>query len=121
MKKPQRILLIITGIFVCLLIGVFIGRNFTGTYVAINNGNQEHTTATSGEATTSDGRVDINSATIQQLQLLPGIGETIAQRILDYRTENGDFKSIEDLLQVNGIGQAKLEQMRPYIKVTINN
>ena len=49
--------------------------------------------------------------------LLPGVGETIAKRIIEYRTENGEFAAVEDLLKVNGIGEKKLDQMKPYIKV----
>jgi competence protein ComEA len=55
------------------------------------------------------GVVFINSATIEELQTLPGVGPALAQRIIDYREENGDFASLEDLDQVSGIGPTLLE------------
>jgi competence protein ComEA len=61
--------------------------------------------------------VNINTATLDQLETLPGIGEVLAQRILDYRTEHGPFKSIEDLLNVSGIGDARLADLKPHITV----
>lgn len=59
--------------------------------------------------------IDINAADTELLQLLPGIGPAIAQNILEYRNLNGAFLSIEELLEVSGIGEARLEKMRPYI------
>ena len=117
MKKPQWILIGITAAFCCILIGVFIGRNLTQTYLPVNgaaNSQIENTTETQQN---NDGRININTATEQQLMLIHGIGEVTAQKIIKYRTENGDFKAIEDLLNVNGIGEKKLEQMKPYIKI----
>ena len=61
--------------------------------------------------------VDINAATLDELQTLTGIGPVLAQRIIDYRTENDGFKSIEEIMNVSGIGEKKFEQMKPYIKV----
>lgn len=52
-------------------------------------------------------RIDINSATAEELTLLPGIGEALAQAILDYRGENGAFESLEQLMQVPGIGKSR--------------
>jgi competence protein ComEA len=61
--------------------------------------------------------ININTATLDQLETLPGIGEVLAQRILDYRTEHGPFKSVEDLLDVSGIGDARLADLKPHITV----
>jgi len=60
----------------------------------------------------SDGRVNINTASKDRLQELPGIGEVLSQRIIDYRNENGEFKSIEGLREVSGIGDKKFEDMK---------
>ena len=116
MKKPQKVLIIITAVFICLLVGIFVGRNFTGNYIALNSGTSS-TQATSPNGDVQDGRIDINTATLYQLQLLPGIGQTLAQRIIDYRTEHGDFKTVDDLLNVSGIGESKLGNIKPYIKI----
>jgi competence ComEA-like helix-hairpin-helix protein len=61
--------------------------------------------------------VNINTATLDQLVGLPGIGPATAEKILEYRKENGPFESTEDLLEVNGIGPKKLAQIRPYLRL----
>lgn len=62
-------------------------------------------------------KVNINTATSEELQKLPGIGESIANRIITYRKENGKFKDIEDLKNVSGIGDAKFNNIKSYIFV----
>ena len=64
---------------------------------------------------TEPGPLDLNHATAQELTTLPGIGEVLAQRIVDYRNANGPFASVDDLLEVNGIGPGILETIRPQI------
>jgi len=61
--------------------------------------------------------VNINTATLDQLDALPGIGPTIAQRIIDYRTEHGPFQSINDLMNVAGIGPTTFEKLKNLITV----
>ena len=56
--------------------------------------------------------VDINSATAEELQQLMGVGPVLAQAIVDYRAEHGPFVSVDELLEVSGIGEAKLEGIR---------
>lgn len=64
------------------------------------------------------GVVNINTASAEELELLPGVGETRAAAILESRKSQGSFKSIEALLDVKGIGPAMLEQMRPHVVLT---
>ena len=62
-------------------------------------------------------RVNINTASASELDALPGIGPVLAQRIIDRRTEQGPFTSVEELLEVDGIGQATLDGLREFITV----
>lgn len=61
--------------------------------------------------------VDINTATAEELQKVPGIGEALARRIIEFREENGRFEKVDDLLNVRGIGVTSLEKLRPYVVV----
>src|SRR5690348_13515818 len=61
--------------------------------------------------------LDLNSATPEQLEHLPGIGPAAAQAIVNFRTKSGPFRRIEDLLAIRGISQRKLDQIRPYVMV----
>ena len=69
------------------------------------------------ENETATKKVNINKADIDELQELPGIGESTAQKIINYREENGKFKQIEDIMNVPGIGEAKFENIKENIKV----
>jgi competence protein ComEA len=70
-----------------------------------------------GTATAAPGPIDLNRATLEQLEQLPGIGPSIGQAIIDHRDRNGSFRSVDDLLEVRGIGPARHEQLRPLVKV----
>ena len=59
--------------------------------------------------------VNINTATAEELETVTGIGPVLAQAILDYRAEHGDFQTLDELLEVRGIGSAKLDAMRDEI------
>lgn len=72
--------------------------------------------ASSG-ATGPGGAVNLNSATLEQLDSLPGVGPVTAQSILDWRQENGRFTAVDDLLDVSGIGEKTLEDLRDRVTV----
>lgn len=75
-------------------------------------------TAQSANGSSSDSPIiHLNSATLEQLQLLPGVGPSKAQAILKYREENGPFQQIEDLTKVTGIGPKSLEKMKGQIEL----
>jgi len=63
------------------------------------------------------GTVDLNTATATELEGLPGVGPSTAAAIVEHRTSSGPFRSVEDLLDVRGIGDAKLEQLRAHVTV----
>ncbi|MCY3728240.1 MAG: helix-hairpin-helix domain-containing protein [Nitrospira sp.] len=71
----------------------------------------------SGMGFAADGRVDLNTSTAKELQQLPGIGKGLAKRIVDYRTANGPFKTVEDLIKVKGIGKKMFAKMQDRLTV----
>jgi competence protein ComEA len=73
--------------------------------------------AAAGAHQETGGPVDLNRATAEQLDALPGIGPATAKAIIDHRTKNGRFRSVDDLLEVRGIGDAKLADLRDKVKV----
>jgi competence ComEA-like helix-hairpin-helix protein len=61
--------------------------------------------------------LDLNTATVEQLEQLPGIGPVTAKAIVRFRTKSGPFRRVEDLLAIRGITKRKLEKLRPYVTV----
>lgn len=61
--------------------------------------------------------VNLNSATVEQLETLPGIGPRAAQRILEFRAKNGGFKKVEDLMKIQGIGERSFLKLKPLVTV----
>ena len=72
---------------------------------------------TYGERDLLDAPVNLNTADAAELDLLPGIGETLAGRILEYREQIGGFIQVEQLLEVQGIGEKTLKKLRPYVEL----
>jgi competence protein ComEA len=75
-------------------------------------------TASAAQSNYTDGKLRINSATAAEFTALPGIGETLAQRIIDYRAAHGDFAKISDITKVSGIGEAKFAAIKDLITVS---
>jgi competence ComEA-like helix-hairpin-helix protein len=65
--------------------------------------------------TLPDHPIDINAATVKELEELPGVGPTTAKAIVLFRTRSGRFRRVEDLLAIRGISETKLKAMRPYV------
>jgi len=72
-------------------------------------------TAIAGEKPQLRGTVNVNTATQEQLEMLPGIGESRAQAVMEVRKARGGFKRVDDLLEVRGIGESSLEKLRPFV------
>ena len=114
MKKQLLWYICITVLFLCLMVGIFIRRNLT------NKGDFTIPTA-SAPASSADGCININTATADQLKLLPGIGPALAEQIIAYRTDNGPFKEISEIMNVSGIAQKKFDEIAKYIRVGDTN
>ena len=111
MKNGKSILLLVCGLSLCLILGVFIGRNSKEDYAKLPDNTDVVT------VDEEDYKLDLNTAGKVQLMEIPGIGEITAERILDYRDRNGAFTTIDELMNIEGIGEKKLLQMEPYLKV----
>jgi competence protein ComEA len=72
-------------------------------------------TATGQQAAAVGQKININTATLENLVSIPGIGPKTAESILQYRTKVGKFKAVEDLLEVKGIGEKTLEKIKPLL------
>jgi len=66
------------------------------------------------------GKVDLNTASIAELDTLPGIGPAIGARIIDFRTRNGPFRRIEDLMNVRGIGEKKFLKLKGRVRISLS-
>jgi competence protein ComEA len=69
-----------------------------------------------GPAGTAAAPVSLNTATVDQLDTLPGVGPVLAQHIVDYRTQHGGFRSVNELREVNGIGDRRFADLRNLVR-----
>ena len=86
-----------------------------GLSMLISSSPAEHTTKASRKKPALSGKVNLNTATLEQLEMLPRIGTKTAQSIIEYRTQNGLFEKAEDLIKVRGIGEKTVEELHDFI------
>lgn len=112
------VLLVITVLVIGLMIGLIAGRHWGGSGVQLSKYEQQSADSTPNSDTEqSNFKININTATANELTQLPGIGEVTAQRIVEYRGTYGSFTSIYGLENVTGIGKKKVESIAQYITV----
>lgn len=128
-RKIALVLLMLTLTFAGFCVGLFIGKQREPASVTIYT--TKTPTAAVSESTAApelppestqgaayvDGLLDINLASVEDLTTLPGIGPALAQRIVDYREQNGRFSSVEELRNISGIGEKRLSAILEYITV----
>ena len=83
--------------------------------MVVSSSAAEKATKAAPEKTVLSGKININTANTEQLEILPRIGTKTAQSIIEYRTQNGPFKKIEDITNVKGVGEKTLEELKGYI------
>ncbi len=88
-----------------------------GETITDSNNTNSNSISSSTSISTKSSKININKATQTELELISGIGPSTALKIINYRKENGNFKKIEDIKNVPGIGDAKFNQIKDYITV----
>lgn len=117
-RKFPRLLLLLTAAFGIFITGMFLGRRSGRQgFDWVPGDTVPAATVQTTEETGAKEKLNINEASVQELSILPGIGEVLAERIVEYRTAYGPFQSLEELCGVDGIGEKRLEELRDYATV----
>ena len=114
----QLSLILVAVLFLGLMLGMFINR-LQNKSISLTNQNTDSTNSQQESPVYSDslGKININHASVNELTMLPGIGQKTAERIVAYRQKFGPFYSIDDLAKVSGIGKKTIDNIRQYVTV----
>ena len=116
MKKPNiSPMIVVTLAFAVILAGIYGYRNYFAPEIRVEYPADNSVPVI--QQPDSPARIDINTATVEEMSTLPGIGEKLAQRIAAYRLVHGSFTSLEELLNIEGIGSGKLKAILDYITI----
>lgn len=124
-NKVSVLLAVVTALFVGFTLGLFVGRNTGSGTVTLAVPAQMQTAPTAAATAAAETvleetvsfPVNINTADVDTLTALPGIGRVLAERIVAYRRQNGSFRAIEEITNVEGIGEKKAEAILDLITV----
>ena len=127
LEKSQWILMVLTVLFVTFTLAFFIGRNSVRAVITTQSTAQPtaaQSTASGQEAPLAQKsqiveqpRVNLNTASQEELEDLPGIGPKLAERIIAWREQNGGFLSVEQLMDISGIAEGKFEDIKDFVYV----
>ena len=125
LSKAETCIIVVTLVFAALTVGVCAGRDRSAAFTISTQRTGEAASLApaaepgeSGPEPEEDAPVNINTATVEELCTLEGIGETLARRIVAYREEHGPFASVGDITRVEGIGAGKFQAIRDRITVS---
>ena len=113
--KMEKLLLGLTALFLCGLLALHVHdrQQLRSVELAVETEREVSQEEILAEART----LNLNTASAEELTALPGIGEELARRIVEYREEHGSYENIEGIMKVSGIGEGKFEEIRERITV----
>ena len=120
--KRYKTFLFIAIVIICAVVGMDVQKRekqYKSFFIERNEANAVEAPVIENEPSEIEEElmININTANVFELQLLEGIGEKTAERIIDYRNENGNFEVIEDLMRIDGIGKKKFDAVKENICV----
>ena len=114
LKAYEKALIFAAAVIIAFTAGFIIGRKTASTRVVVDSAPSE---VSSVRPSPDKALININTADAEELSSLPGIGETLSGAIISYRDKNGPFKSIGEIMNVEGVGPGIYEQIREHITV----